>query len=71
MRTQHCTGKEWLGFTQEPPHQEIDRKEPQPPTPPGLEERRGGGEEDNRRDQGKTGERGCEGQRIRKKEIYD
>lgn len=30
--------KNGSGCTQEPPHQEMDRKELQPPTPPGLEQ---------------------------------
>lgn len=49
--------KNGSGCTQEPPHQEMDRKEPQPPTLFGREERRG--EEENTQD---LGNKDCERQ---------
>lgn len=48
-------GTDGLGCTQEPPHQEMDHKEPQPPTL-GLEE-----EERGKERKSQMTEEGCEG----------
>lgn len=50
-------GENGWGYTREPPHQEMDRKALQTPTPPGLEEEKMSREESQRKTIEQTGEK--------------